>query len=372
MRIIITGGAGFIGQKLSYQLKSMGHEVIIVDNFNPKIHLQPERTQRKLADEFETIQLDITERWSDFLPQNVDWIFHFASETGTGESMYNTIDYVSTNLVGTSRLAEFWTSLGDCGVTLASSRSLYGNGCASCDLHGLYYIDELGCTEPLFKKSPMCPICAKELQFVASRENDKPQPMSVYATTKLTQELLLKNVSNGRNLSIFRFQNVYGPGQALHNPYTGILAIFLNRLISGKCIEIFEQGRPVRDFVHVDDVVGIVSSSFSGISGCVNLGSGEVTSVLDVASHYCDLLAINQNKMVKMTDRFRVGDVFHCRSDNQKLLSIIGNYEFKSFEDGIKGFFEYARNEIEDGISLEYEKSLKLLEKSGLMRGNEA
>lgn len=368
MRILVTGGAGFIGQKLCRALKSIGHEVLIIDNFNPKVHRMPKLKKKEVSSEFETFDFDIAENWESKFDENVDWIFHLASETGTGESMYNLVDYSSTNLQGTSRVGEFWLKNDASGMTLASSRSVYGNGSGSCKEHGKFFLDNLELNDPFFSKPPRCPICKNELRFLPSHEGDQLFPNSVYATTKLTQEWLLRNIQLDKKLNIYRFQNVYGKGQALHNPYTGILAIFLNRLANKLPVELFENGLPVRDFIHVDDVISIMVETFQQNIGVLNVGSGIATSIRSIATSYCELLGLKEADYLSITSRYRSGDVFYCQSDNAKLLSVVGDYEFTDFSSGLRDFFNHSISEIESGIGINYDESIIKLQQSGLLR----
>ena len=232
--------------------------------------------------------------------QRQDWVLalrdvasvvHLAAETGTGQSMYRIGDYTSTNVLGTALLLDVLANDRHevTKLVLASSRSVYGEGAYQCARCGLVY-PPMRSLESLQagQWEPPCPCCCGPIHPVATPETARTSPASVYAATKLAQEDLVRIAANALGIPflIFRLQNVYGEGQSLNNPYTGILSIFSNRIRQGKEIVLFEDGQESRDFVHVSDVaeamaLGLTSDGGDGLT--MNVGSGVQVSVDTIA-----------------------------------------------------------------------------------------
>lgn len=254
--ILITGGAGFIGSNLALRLHREGHNILILDNLSEQIHgFNPEETSAsfKLIQPLaKFIKADIRDRVA--LKQaliNVDTVVHLAAETGTGQSQYLISKYCDVNIQGTTILLEEIANLNEQTngqikkIIVASSRAIYGEGQYNCPTHGNTYPstrDEVLLKNKIF--DPQCPSCNLTLKPVATLEEAPAHPRSVYGITKLTQEQLVLNFAQSMNISAFalRFQNVYGPGQSLSNPYTGILSIFSSRARANNSILIFEDG----------------------------------------------------------------------------------------------------------------------------------
>ena len=319
-RILITGGAGFIGTRLAQALCG-SYRVWILDNFHPQIHGANPSPPKSLQD-VDVIVGDVRDPallskvLGDVQP-NV--IYHLAAETGTGQSQDEIARYCDVNVVGTARLLEAMRGTSSIEqFVLASSRAVYGEG---------LYHDRRG-HRVLVK--PRSPSSMKSGDFsvkdetgalltpAATDEQTAPNPCSVYASTKLMQEYLVTQAGGGRwRAAILRLQNVYGPGQALTNPYTGVLSIFCAQLLSGKTLDIYEDGGIVRDFVFVDDVV----SAFISVLQCslphgttINVGSGRPTTILEAARR---LIAVLNAKPTSCTisGHFRSGDVRYALAD---------------------------------------------------------
>ena len=259
MKIAITGGLGFIGTALARSLLAEGHEVVIVDHLSPQIHgAIPRLTAPEGA---HVVRLDVRQvaEYSEIF-EDCATVYHLAAETGTAQSMYKIADYVSVNELGTASLLE---AISRCSrrpgrVVLSSSRSVYGEGAyEAVDAPGKLVQPASRSREQLLagKWEPL-DAAGRPLRVVATPESLPFAPGSIYAATKASQELLLNTAASalGFQATVLRLQNVYGEGQSLQNPYTGIISIFFNRARQGLEIPIYEDGKESRDFVHVSDV----------------------------------------------------------------------------------------------------------------------
>lgn len=373
MKILITGGAGFIGQSLARHLLTLGHEITLLDNFLPQVHAGKATLPPDLANEVRLVSGDVADpavMQSGLAGQQ--GVVHFAAETGTGQSMYEVVRYERTNVGGSALLYELLGKRKD-GIlermVVASSRSIYGEGAYRCELDGLVYpqprpVDE----KKTGRFDPTCPVCGEECQTVPTPESAPSQPSSFYGLTKQVQEqmALMFGHALGIPTVALRYQNVYGPGQSLQNPYTGILAIFSNLARTGRTIQVFEDGLESRDFVYIDDVVRATTACFnSDIQGChaVNVGSGERTTVLSVAKQINAYYGGRSD--LRTTGAFREGDIRHGMADlglAQKLLAYEPQWRFR---DGLEKFLEKANESAPAGTG--YEQSLSELTVRGLL-----
>ncbi len=371
--ILITGGAGFIGSRLSRKLIEEGHNVTILDNLNSQIHTT-KKIDIFLKKNSQFIIGDIrnTNQLLQITKKN-DIVFHLASETGTGQSMYEIKKYFDTNVNGTASLIHtILKSDNTKKIILSSSRSIYGEGQYNCVDHGLFTIKTRHINEIKQKKyDPLCPKCKKQMNYIPSDENTPLNPVSTYALTKKMQEEIIYNMSviGSYEYSILRYQNVYGPGQSLNNPYTGILAIFSNLARLDKDIEIYEDGKESRDFIYVDDVVDItarnIAYDLNVKNKIINIGTGKRTTVLDIAKKIID--QFGSKSRIKITGSYRVGDIRHA-SANIKLMKKIFNIKSDvDIDRGVKEFVNWvSQNKI--GNFKGYEKSKKELIKKNLMK----
>jgi dTDP-L-rhamnose 4-epimerase len=373
--ILITGGAGFIGSSLSLELIKQGYIVTVFDNLLPQIHGEDKSSYsyNSIKDKVKFIHGDVRSG-KDLLGalQNQNIIIHLAAETGTGQSMYRVSNYSETNIQGTSLLADLIinNNLNIEKVILSSSRSIYGEGKYRCEFHDIVYPDSRKVVDlDNADYECKCPKCGNTVTLMPTDEDCAVKPISFYAATKYSQELIFKTVFSSVNIPfvIFRFQNVYGSGQSLKNPYTGILSIFSTQIKNGNDLNIFEDGLESRDFVSIDDVVDVVASCIENKRAdfqTLNVGSGERQSVLKVA----ELLKEKYNSDVKInvSGNYRVGDIRHNFADINKIKSLL-NYKPKvSFQDGISKFIEWVENqEIYNDL---YEKSLLELKEKGLYK----
>lgn len=363
MKVLITGGAGFIGRHLQKKLLTRGVEIVILDNFLTNIHghnpiLDFPSDVQVIKDDILNIDL-----YNDQL-SDVEWIFHLAAETGTGESMYRVAQYAQTNILGTAKIIDFFaTANPDAGMTLASSRSVYGEGEYHC-CHGHISFPKQTKT-PFFVKLPLCE-CGEPLMSRPTSETAQINPASIYASSKYSQETLLTLSHFHRNnrLNIFRLQNVYGPGQSLKNPYTGILAIFAKEIINNRSVSLFERGKPSRDFVHVDDVVSIMSSIYDQ-NVVLNVGTGRSVTVRQVAEEICKYYG-KELSQIQETDLKREGDIFTNYASTTELANYFPVNKMKNFSTGVIDFLDAAMADQLYGFS-GYENSINELRDNNLL-----
>jgi dTDP-L-rhamnose 4-epimerase len=374
--ILITGGAGFIGSNLALALLSRGHSVRVLDNLSPQIHgvdALKSPLYQSIKDKVDFIRGDVTNE-SDLILAltGVDTVVHLAAETGTGQSMYAIRHYTDVNVSGTALLLEIIANNKNSikRMVVASSRAVYGEGRYHCELHGCVYPDarrsenmEQGDFEV------HCPQCDGFVKLVPTDENTPVRPSSIYGITKLNQEQMVLTVGRAKGVSTiaYRYQNVYGPGQSLSNPYTGILSIFSTRIRNEKGINIFEDGLESRDFVHINDVVAATVAGIESadeIIGVFNVGSGVATNVLDVANSLQTLF--NKCIPIEISGQFRIGDIRHNLADLTLVKSVLGWAPSISFREGLEGFVDWAKNEAIQHDR--YEESLAELRSKGLFK----
>ena len=375
--ILITGGAGFIGSNVARKLLAKGYEVTVLDNLSPQIHGEnPEYTSplyRSIKDCVRFIQGSVTDR-NDWLRalEGIDAVIHLAAETGTGQSMYAIEKYTAVNIGGTSLMLDILTNTKHSvsKVVVAASRAIYGEG--------RYLSEEMGYVYPLSRADEdmkrgdfecKYPGCAKPLQLVGTTEDSAVHPTSVYGITKQVQEQLVMTVCPSVGIApvAFRYQNVYGPGQSLSNPYTGILSIFSTRIKNGNGINIFEDGRETRDFVYIEDVasatiLGLEKDSANGES--FNVGTGVATDVMTVARTLIENYGIEVP--LTISGNYRLGDIRHNFADISKARRLLGFEPRWSFDAGIEQFTRWV-----NGQSVQedrYEASIEEMKRKGLYK----
>lgn len=374
-RILISGGAGFIGSNLALKLASKGYEVVVLDNLSKQIHGEDQNSSlyQSIKNKVTFIQGNVCVKtdWVKAL-DSVDAVVHLAAETGTGQSMYDIQRYIDVNCNGTGILLDYLANEKHNikKVVVASSRAIYGEGKYSCAEHGVVYPssrkDEDMCKGEF---EPKCPVCNRELSLLPTSEDSKIHPSSVYGITKQFQEQTVLNVcrSLGINAIALRYQNVYGPGQSLKNPYTGILSIFSTQILNGNSINIFEDGIESRDFVFIDDVVNatILAIENEGISGrSYNVGTGVGTSVIKVAKTLNEIYG--NDVEINISGNYRIGDIRHNIADLGKVEKELGFAPKVSFEEGIRKFGEWVKTQqIEED---RYEQSINEMKEKGLYK----
>ncbi len=370
MNILLTGGAGFIGSHTADLLIEKGHKVRILDLLDPQVHGENANFPDYLHPDIEKIYGDVCQMQDvDKALKGIDAVYHFAALTGVGQSMYDMRNYVHTNCIGTVTLLESIVKkkIKLKHFILASSRAVYGEGTHSCSEHGTIY-PSLRLREDLGKGvfHQLCPRCKKILLPVPTMEERPLNPLSVYAETKKHQEDYCRYVANtfGIPVTILRYFNVYGSRQSLKNPYTGVVSIFYNRIMANQALSLYEQGKPGRDFVHVNDVAKanvLALENNTDSPSTFNVGSGNNVTIKDVAN----ALAKACHKRVEMLNlgEFRQGDIFSCFADLRQANQKLKYSPTVSLEQGMQEFVQWAvTQESFDG----YEKTVNELEKYGL------
>jgi dTDP-L-rhamnose 4-epimerase len=352
MKAFITGGAGFIGSRLAMHLLAAGAGVTVYDNFHPQAHANnPENRAKLTGTAITVIEGDV--RDADALQQalrqsGADVVYHLAAETGTGQSFDLPARYTDVNVMGTAHLIEAMRAVGGIRrVILAGSRSVYGEG--AC-------LDGNGRLTPAAERT-VADLTAKD--FVPKDAQGHPltpcptnadcvvAPASVYASTKLMQEYLLRQAFWGTDVEvgILRLQNVYGPGQSLNNPYTGVLSIFCRQIQEGRVLNIFEDGEITRDFVLVDDVVrafAMMGHSAQMPRGVIDIGSGEAATILHVARRLLAMLGESPDKLV-ITGAFRPGDIRYAVADISAAQKALGWLPLVDLEQGLQRLVNWSR-----------------------------
>lgn len=355
MKVLITGGAGFIGLHLTRRLLKEGYIVTILDNFSPQVHSGVEELPEDIKPHVQLVRGDVCDRecLSKALhDQNI--LVHLAAETGTGQSMYAIEQYENVNVGGTALLFDILINTPSHSiekVIMASSRAIYGEGKYHCSNHGIVYPkmrNQIDLNKGYFE--PRCPICLSACLMLPTDETSPPHPTSFYGMTKQMQEQIAILFGRTMNIDTFalRLQNVYGPGQSLQNPYTGILAIFTTLARQNQPIHVFEDGKESRDFVYIDDVVEafwrcIIQQTSSAQSAILNVGSGDCTTIKEVATTIKTVL--NSQSSVDITGDFRLGDIRHNQADLTAIFKVLGYSPTWSFTDGIQQFLNWATDQ---------------------------
>jgi dTDP-L-rhamnose 4-epimerase len=376
-RVLITGGAGFIGRHLSRELLQRGWEVTIFDSFSRQIHgtASPSEVLGQLSHECRVVHADVRDRGAlgDALTGQTA-VVHLAAETGTGQSMYEVERYVDVNSRGTAVLLDLLANESKKveRVVVASSRAVYGEGRYRCAQHGVVYPGPRAAIElSRGDFTVKCPLCRAPAAVEATDEGSKLHPTSIYGITKLNQEqmVLVETAALGIGGVALRYQNVFGPGQSLNNPYTGILSIFSGLLRAGREVNIFEDGLESRDFVYIGDVVSATCAALDGgerAVGAFNVGAGLPTTVQEVAQALRE--AYGSSSPLRVSGNYRIGDIRHNFADLALARETLGFEPKVSFREGIRAFTEWVVSQAGAGGDTSYEVSLAELRARGLMK----
>ena len=375
--ILITGGAGFIGSNIALKLIDKGFLITVLDNLSPQIHgdnpIVTSPLYKNIINQVRFIEGTVTskEDWMNAI-EGQDAIIHLAAETGTGQSMYEIQKYIDVNIGGTAIMLDILANNSHKvqKVIIAASRAVYGEGKYNCANHGIVFPKErLDADMAKGDFQCKCPVCGESVEILPTDEESKIHPTSVYGITKQNQEQMVLTVCKSLNIAAvaYRYQNVYGPGQSLSNPYTGILSIFSTRIKNGNAINIFEDGKETRDFVFIDDVADatILGLEKKEANGQVyNVGTGVATDVMTVAETLSKFY--KREVPITITGNYRLGDIRHNFADISKLKSELGFVPKWNFDNGIEAFTNWVNEqEIPED---KYELSIEEMKNKGLYK----
>jgi len=347
---LVTGGAGFIGCAISSSLAQHFDRVVALDNLHPQVHSQRRRPQA-LDRRVELVIGDVTDReaWDailDDLAPSV--VIHLAAETGTGQSLVEATRHAHVNVTGTTVMLDALAQH-ECipdRIVLTSSRAVYGEG-AWCNPYDGVVVYPGQRTRAQLERKEWDFEDLKPLPFSAS--TTEPRPISVYGATKLAQEHVLRAwaCAFGTHAAVLRLQNVYGPGQSLHNPYTGICSFFAQIARDGKSVPVYEDGRIVRDFVYIGDVVAAIMATVrkdDEFAQAYDIGSGAPTTIMQLAQLFARLYSA---PAPRITSAFRHGDVRHAACTIEQSTSDLGWHPRVCLEDGIGRLCAWIDEQLE-------------------------
>jgi dTDP-L-rhamnose 4-epimerase len=339
--VLVTGGCGFVGSHLVDALLAHGHHVRVLDNLDPQVH--GGKLPDYLNPEAELLRGDVQDPAAVVKAlKGIDVVFHLAAVVGVGQSMYEISRYVGTNTLGTAVLLQALLRRQSKvqKLVIASSMSIYGEGKYSCTNCGTV-TPPLRPAEQLQNKEweMVCLQCGSQLEPIPTDESKSLQCSSIYALSKKDQEEMSLLFGRTYNLPVvaLRYFNIYGPRQALSNPYTGVAAIFASRMLNGNPPLVFEDGKQMRDFVSVNDVVRaniLAMERSAGDGKALNIGSGQPISISEVASVLGS--ALHTGIGCQLTEKYRAGDIRHCFADISAAKACLGYKPRVRFADGVK------------------------------------
>ncbi len=370
MKVLVTGGAGFIGSHVTDILLEKGHAVRVLDALIPQVH-GSKRQRPSYLDQRADLHVGRVEDPIAITKalEGIDSVIHLAAAVGVGQSMYEIVDYSVTNVIGTAVLLQALVERKQTlrSLTVASSMSVYGEGLYRTGT-GELVAPKVRAEEQLLRGEWNHGDAAEHLFQPVPTPEEKPlNPTSVYAINKRDQEELCLSVgaAYGIPTTALRLFNVYGSRQALSNPYTGVAAIFCGRLLNDRPPLIFEDGHQTRDFVHVHAVArAFVAAAECPVPGeSLNIGSGEAVSVLEIA----EILAKELKKEIKpqVLGRYRKGDIRHCFADISKAHRLLAWQPKHTFRDSVFELIDWVRaqREAQDGVNHAWSE----LERRGLL-----
>jgi len=363
-RVLITGGAGFVGSHLADALLQRGHTVRVFDGLAPQVHGEGIPPYLSLDVEFQQGDMRDLDKVRHAVT-GVDVIFHLAAAVGVGQSMYEISHYMGANTQGTANLLQ---ALLDGGnrlekLVVASSMSIYGEGkylCAQCGEQAPPPRPPEQTRQHAWETK--CPQCGNPLTPIATDEGKPLQCTSIYALSKKDQEemTLLYGRTYGVPVVALRYFNIYGPRQALSNPYTGVCAIFASRLLNDRAPLVFEDGKQMRDFVSVHDVVAanLLAMEGSAADGmALNVGSGEPISIREVAAALGTVLS--KEIPAEITGKSRAGDIRHCFADISAAQRMLEYQPRVSFSEGMAELGGWLASQRADDRAAEAVRQLK-------------
>ncbi|MBV9768585.1 MAG: NAD-dependent epimerase/dehydratase family protein [Bryobacterales bacterium] len=353
-RILVTGGAGFVGSHVTRELLKCGYSVRVLDNLTPQVHGPDRKRPNYLDHDAEFIQGDVRDAVVlERALSQVDAVYHFAALVGVGQSMYQISDYTSVNNYGTAQLLECLIKRRSPveRLVVASSMSIYGEGLYA-NSEGKRHSDcERNSSQLRMGEWELRDSRGSALYPIPTDESKPPSLISVYALSKFDQERMCLAVGRAYQIPVvaLRFFNIYGPHQALSNPYTGVLAIFASRLLNGKPPLINEDGLQQRDFVSVYDIARacrLALTSAEAPGSAFNIGSGKPCTIRDLASRMGQLLGTNIAPQI--TGKYRTGDIRHCFADITKARNILGYEPQVELEEGLEDLAKWLDGQAAD------------------------
>jgi dTDP-L-rhamnose 4-epimerase len=362
-KILITGGAGFIGSHLADELLDNGYDVVVLDNLSEQVHGKNCERPDYLHPDVELIVGDVRDpvKVRQAL-KGVDAVFHYAAMVGVGQSMYEIREYTDVNNIGTAVLLEELIKNPVEKLVVASSMSIYGEGLYR-DADGAIQAAAERNLEQLKKGEwEVYDRNGNRLEPFPTPETKTPSLSSVYALSKYDQERLCLMVGKAYNIPTvaLRFFNVYGTRQALSNPYTGVLAIFASRLLNDNAPLIFEDGQQKRDFVSVLDIARasrLALETPEAVNEVFNIGSGNSYAISEIAEKLARILR-KEHITAEVTGKYRVGDIRHCFSDISKAKAILGYEPEVTLEDGLFELAEWLEGQTAEDKVNEASKEL--------------
>ncbi len=349
MRTLVTGGAGFIGTHLVSELVARGDDVVVLDCLEEQVH---SGTEPDLPPSVELIVGDVGDTSVvDRALRGVGRVVHLAAAVGVGQSMYEIARYTRRNTMETAMFLERVVAQRPLPerLVVASSMSIYGEGEYLCAEHGRTAPSPRAEEQLLARQWELsCPACGAELAPVGTREDKALIPTSIYAITKRDHEelCLVTGAAYGIPTVALRFFNVYGPGQALSNPYTGVAAIFASRLLNARPPIIFEDGQQSRDFIHVSDIVRgllLALESEAATGHPINLGTGQPSTVLDIARALSAGLDFDVEPTLSL--KYRAGDIRHCVADPTRAGELLGFEAKMTLADGMANLLAWLSDQ---------------------------
>ncbi|WXG42741.1 MAG: NAD-dependent epimerase/dehydratase family protein [Promethearchaeati archaeon SRVP18_Atabeyarchaeia-1] len=375
--VLVTGGAGFIGSHTVDLLVEKGYAVTVIDSLEPQVHGPDAKPPDYLNPKARFIKEDILEaRVLKTLLKESEAIIHLAAQVGVGQSMYQIDRYINSNTRGTSLLLDVLAS-GESSVrklVVASSMSIYGEGKYWCEKCSCEVFPNIRTEDQLNRKKweQVCPSCGSVVKPIPTSEDKPLAPASIYAMSKRHQEEMCLLIGSTYSLPsvALRYFNVYGPRQSLSNPYTGVCAIFSSRILNNAPPYIFEDGKQLRDFVHVRDVAkaNVQAMELSSARGVpVNIGSGVSISILEIADMLIEMYDKKGSLRPVVSQEYRKGDTRHCYANIDRARKLLNFKPDVTFRDGLEELVEWGKSHGWGAVDL-FEKSLNELKKRRLAK----
>jgi dTDP-L-rhamnose 4-epimerase len=337
-KILVTGGAGFIGSHLTDELLKREYNVFVLDKNTPKY---PNKKARY-------IKADICRPLNKILSYKFDIIFHLAAAVGSGLSMADPKEFIRTNSLGTTNLLEAMRTCGKYAkIIVISSATVYGEATYKCNKHGVFYPDFRSLNQLKTKEWELkCPKCQKNMEAVAIKEDRPLNPGSIYGQSKLDQEIICRLLGRAWDFPVVAFRpfGVFGPRQSLGNPYTGVLALFATRIFAGKNIYHYEDGQQNKGYIYISDLVEafILAMEKKEANGKVfNIGLEKPVTIRQIANKLVE--KINSNVKVIATGKYRPGDTRHSWPDCSLLKNTLGWQPKISFGEGMKSMVNWLK-----------------------------